>query len=159
MPNEIKPKRSGNYHHNGNPKHGLYRDNAALFNVWQTMKSRCENPNRTKYKDYGGRGIKVCDEWHKASKFVLWALSHGYRKGLQLDRVDNDGDYCPENCRFVTPKENSRNRRNTKRLTVNGETKTVVEWCEQLGVNQYTVYYWIREKGITYAERKMSEIA
>ena len=159
MPNELKSKRSGNYHHNGNPKHGLYRDNAALFNVWQTMKSRCENPNRTKYKDYGGRGIKVCDEWHEASKFVLWALSHGYRKGLQLDRVDNDGDYCPENCRFVTPKENSRNRRNTKRLTVNGETKTIVEWCEQLGANQYTVYYWIREKGITYAERKMSEIA
>ena len=159
MQNELKPNRSGNYHHNGNPKHGLYRDNAALFNVWQTMKSRCENPNRTKYKDYGGRGIKVCDEWHEASKFVLWALSHGYRKGLQLDRVDNDGDYCPENCRFVTPKENSRNRRNTKRLTVNGETKTIVEWCEQLGANQYTVYYWIREKGITYAERKMSEIA
>ena len=68
-------------------------------------------------------------------------------------------DYCPENCRFVTPKENSRNRRNTKRLTVNGETKTVVEWCEQLGLNQNTVYDWIRKKGIAYAEQRISETA
>ncbi len=57
---ELKPKRKGNYHHNGNPKHGLYQENALLFNVWQTMKGRCENPNRLNYKNYGGRGIKVC---------------------------------------------------------------------------------------------------
>lgn len=156
---ELKPKRQGNYHHNGNPKHGLYQENAALFNTWQTMKSRCENPNRTKYKDYGGRGIKVCEEWHEASNFILWALNNGYERGLQLDRIDNDGDYCPENCRFVTPKENSRNRRNTKRLTVNGETKTVAEWCEQLGLNKNTVYDWIRKKGIAYAEQRIPEIA
>lgn len=156
---ELKPKRNGNYHHNGNPKHGLYHDNVALFNTWQTMKGRCENPNRPKYKDYGGRGINVCEEWHEASNFILWALSHGYERGLQLDRIDNDGDYCPENCRFVTPKENSRNRRNTKRLTVNGETKTVDEWCEQLGLNQNTVYDWIRKKGIAYAEQRISETA
>lgn len=156
---ELKPKRNGNYHHKGNSKHGLYPDNAALFNVWQTMKGRCENPNRLKYKDYGGRGIKVCEEWQEAKNFVLWALSNGYEKGLQLDRIDNDGNYCPANCRFVTPKENSRNRRNTKRLTVNGETKTVVEWCEQSGLNQYTVYDWIRRKGASYAEQRISEIA
>lgn len=105
------------------------------------------------------RGIKVCEEWHEASNFILWALNNGYERGLQLDRIDNDGDYCPENCRFVTPKENSRNRRNTKRLTVNGETKTVAEWCEQLGLNQNTVYDWIRKKGIAYAEQRTSEIA
>lgn len=156
---ELKPKRKGNYHHNGNPKHGLFRENPALFNVWQTMIGRCENSNRLKYKDYGGRGIKVCEEWHEAKNFVLWALGNGYEKGLQLDRIDNDGDYCPENCRFVTPKENSRNRRNTKRLTIEGETKTVVEWCEQLGVSQFTVYDWIRKKGVAYAERRISEIA
>lgn len=156
---ELKPKSKGNYHHNGNPKHGLYRDNSALFNTWQTMIGRCENPNRPKYRDYGGRGIKVCSEWHEARNFVLWALNNGYKKGLQLDRIDNNGDYCPENCRFVTPKENSRNRRNTKRLTVNGETKTVVEWCEQLGLSQYTVYDWIRKKGNEYAEQRISEFA
>lgn len=156
---ELKPKREGNYHHNGNPKHGLFRNNSALFNVWQTMIGRCENPNRSKYKDYGGRGIKVCDEWRTAKNFVIWALNNGYHPGLQIDRIDNNGNYCPENCRFVTPKKNSRNRRNTKRLTVKGETKTVVEWCEQLGVSQYTVYDWIRKKGYEYAEQRITEIA
>lgn len=67
MATELKPKRKGNYHQNGNQKHGLYHENANLFNTWQTMKGRCENPNRPKYKDYGGRGIKVCSEWHEAS--------------------------------------------------------------------------------------------
>lgn len=156
---ELKPNRHGNYHHNGNPKHGLYKENAALFNTWQTMKGRCENPNRLKYKDYGGRGIKVCEQWHEASNFIRWALKNGYKHGLQIDRINNDGDYCPENCRFVTPKENSRNRRNTKRLTANGVTKTVVEWCEQVGLSQYTVYDWIRKKGIAYAEQRVSEFA
>ena len=156
---KLKPKRKGNYHHNGNTKHGLYNENSELFNVWQTMKGRCENPKRQNYKNYGGRGIKVCAEWQKAGNFVLWALTHGYTKGMQLDRIDNNGDYCPENCRFVTPKENSRNRRNTKRLTVSGETKTVVEWCEQLGLSQYTVYDWISKKGKEYAEQRISEFA
>lgn len=155
----LKPCRKGNYHHTGNPKHGLYKDNVSLFNTWQTMKNRCENPNRQKYKDYGGRGIKVCEEWHEAKNFILWALSNGYKKGLQLDRINNNGDYCPENCRFVTPKQNSRNRRNTKRLTVNGETKTVMEWCEQFALSPYTVYDWIRRKGIEYAEQRISKIA
>lgn len=156
---ELKPKRSGNYHHNGNRKHGLYAKHKNLFSTWDAMKGRCENPNREKYKDYGGRGIKVCEEWKEASNFVLWALSHGYEHGLQIDRIDNDGDYCPENCRFVTPKENSRNKRNSKWLTVNGETKTVAEWCELLGLNQFTVYYWLRKKGRAYAEKRVSEIA
>ena len=157
MATELKPKRAGNYHQNGNPKHGLFRDNAALFNTWQTMIGRCENHNRPKYKDYGGRGINVCEEWKTAENFVRWALNNGYKKGLQLDRIDNDGDYCPENCRFVTPKENSRNRRNTKWLTINGETKTVVEWCGQFGLSQYTVYDWIRNKGNEYAVKRITE--
>jgi hypothetical protein len=129
------------------------------------MKNRCYNPNVGCYGRYGGRGIKVCDEWRTSfDAFRRWALSAGYDKtapymATTIDRIDNDGDYCPENRRFATPKENSRNRRNTKRLTVNCETKTVVEWCEQLGLSQYTVYDWIRKKGIAYAEQRISELA
>ena len=152
---ELKPKRHGNYCRKGRVIHGLYSENRALFNTWQTMKGRCENPNRQKYKDYGGRGIAVCSEWQIAENFVRWALQNGYADGLQLDRIDNDGNYCPENCRFVTPKENSRNRRNTKRLTVNGETRCVSEWCEITGISPFTVYWWISKKGEAYAEQRI----
>lgn len=149
----LKEKRIGNYHHNGNLKHGLFRNNKELFNIWQTMKSRCENQNREKYKDYGGRGISVCEEWQTASNFVLWALNNGYKKGLQLDRKDNDGNYCPENCHFITPKENSRNRRNTKFLIVDGNKRCVAEWSEITNISAYTIYWWVREKGKEYAEK------
>jgi hypothetical protein len=93
--------------------HGIKSDHPELYGLWNPMKQRCENPNRPKFADYGNRGIEVCDEWHDAGSFAKWALSHGYRKGLQLDRINNDGGYCPDNCRWVTPKQNSRNRRNT----------------------------------------------
>lgn len=144
---ELKPR--------GHTIHGLYANNKTLFNTWQTMKGRCENPKREKYKDYGGRGIKVCAEWQSAEHFVRWALSNGYSEGLQLDRIDNNGDYCPENCRFVTPKENSRNKRNNKHLTINGETKCVAEWSEIVGISQFTIYWWMREKGRKYAEQRI----
>lgn len=157
--NELKPKRVGNYHHNGNPKHGLYREHKDLFNLWQTMKTRCENPTRDNYERYGARGISVCEEWQEAKNFVEWALSNGYKKGLQLDRIDNNKGYSPDNCRFVTPKENSRNRRNTKLLTINGVTKSVAEWCENISISPYTVYWWIRERGTSYAEQRLSEFA
>jgi hypothetical protein len=159
MQNELKPKRFGNYHHNGNVRHGLYKDNKELFNVWQTMKSRCENPNRENYERYGARGITICEEWQSAENFVKWALNNGYKKGLQIDRKDNSKGYSPDNCRFVSPKSNSRNRRNTKHLTIKGETKCVTEWCEILAISPFTVYWWIREKGKEYAEQRLSEIA
>lgn len=155
----LKPKRIGKWHHKGNVKHSLYKEHKGLFNLWQTMKTRCENPKRENFERYGARGITVCEEWHESKNFVLWALDNGYKKGLQLDRIDNDKGYSPDNCRFVTPSENSRNRRNTKYLTLNGETKSVVEWCEQKSVSCYTVYYWIREKGKEYAEQRLSELA
>lgn len=101
----------------------------------------------------------MCNEWQDASNFVLWALRNGYKDGLQLDRINNDGNYCPENCRFVTPKENSRNRRNTKFLVVNNEKRCVAEWSEITGISAYTIYWWIKKKGIEYAEKRLSEIA
>ena len=123
------------------------------------MLHRCNDPKRKKYKDYGGRGISVCPEWNDPNVFIDWAEQNGYEPGLQLDRIDNNGNYSPDNCRWLTPKENSRNRRNTVFLTVNGITKSVAEWCETLPISQYTVYWWVKEKGRTYAEQRLSAIA
>ena len=137
--------------------HGAYQRNPRLCSVWASMIHRCENPKREKYKDYGARGIAVCEEWHDPNAFIDWAEDNGYAEGLQLDRINNDGNYEPTNCRWVTPKENSRNRRNTKFLTVNGETKCVAEWCEEIDISSFTIYWWIREKGKEYAEQRISE--
>ena len=136
-------------------KDGSWQRNPRLYSLWNTMRHRCEDPKRESYQRYGGRGIKVCQEWHDANTFMDWAESHGYKPGLQLDRIDNDGDYSPENCRWVTAKENSRNKRTNRLLTINGKTKTVSEWCEVYDVSPYTVYWWIREKGCKYAEEKV----
>lgn len=137
--------------------HGYSANYPRLFGIWETMRGRCENPNRAKYKDYGGRGIQVCEEWHDAAKFCEWALENGYKEGLQIDRIDNNGNYEPLNCRWVTPKENSRNRRNTVYLSVKGETKSAAEWAEITCISSYTIYWWVKKKGKEYAEQRIGE--
>ena len=84
-----------------------------LYSVWKSMKERCLNPNSMSYYRYGGRGIKICDEWLNSSfSFIKWGIENGYKRGLQIDRRDNDGNYEPSNCRWVTPKENANNKSN-----------------------------------------------
>ena len=91
---------------NINTTHGQTR--TRLYYVWQNMINRCENAKTRAYKNYGGRGIMVCSEWHDAATFFKWALSHGYKEGLTIDRIDNNGNYEPDNCQFITKSENSR---------------------------------------------------
>lgn len=94
-------------------KHGEYHKH-PLYHVWRAMNRRCYNQNDKRYKNYGGRGIMLCVEWKESyQSFYKWAID-GYKNGLQIDRINNDGNYCSENCRWVTSKENSRNKTNSK---------------------------------------------
>lgn len=113
-------------------KHGMSKH--PLYSVRKGMISRTTNPNYEHFSEYGGRGIKVCKEWmEKPSSFFNWALSNGYKRGLSIDRIDVNGNYCPENCRWVTQKEQTRNTRRNNNLTFKDETKCIQDWAKKLG--------------------------
>lgn len=101
-----------------------------LYEVWKTMKQRCSNPNNKGYKNYGGRGIKVCDEWKNSfQSFFDWSMKNGYSTNLSIDRIDNNGNYCPENCRWTNRIVQANNSRWNKFITINGETHSLADWC------------------------------
>lgn len=117
-----------------NSTHGDGREGkkrASLYNVWCAMRARCANPKSTYYKDYGGRGISVCEEWKcDYVAFKAWAVSNGYSEGLTIDRIDVDGNYCPENCRWVDRVAQANNRRSNRLYTYNGETHNIGQWAK-----------------------------
>ena len=123
-------------------KHGL--SHTRIKRIYDNMLSRCYNPKTPKFKNHGGRGIKVCDEWLGENgfiNFVNWAMSNGYDEELTLDRIDNDGDYSPDNCRWADEETQHKNRRITLYIEYNGEKKTVQEWSKELGISENTIYY------------------
>lgn len=107
--------------------HGMSR--TRLFRIWSGMIDRCTNEETDSWENYGGRGIKVCQEWLTPENFRDWALANGYDDALSIDRVDNNGDYTPENCRWVDPVTQANNRRDNRLETCWGETKTVANWA------------------------------
>lgn len=114
-------------------KHSM--SNSKLYDVYISMKGRCYNPNWCNYKNYGGRGIKVCKEWKSSFiPFYTWAINNGYKEGLSIDRIDNNGNYEPSNCRWVSQKDQSNNTSRNRYLTYNGETLTPAQWAEKLGI-------------------------
>ncbi|SDX85350.1 hypothetical protein SAMN05660923_03051 [Tepidimicrobium xylanilyticum] len=127
--------------------HGLSSE--KLYSIWKAMLARCENKKHPAYKDYGGRGIKVCDEWHDIRTFIKWANNNGYKEGLELDRIDNNGNYEPSNCRFTTRKKQTRNTRRNINVTIDGQTKTLSEWAEihNLKVNTLQYRYYRGDRG------------
>lgn len=129
-------KRKGQNMTHGLRKHPLYR-------VWRGMKYRCLVPSAHNYPDYGGRGITVCDRWLSIENFYNDMLP-GYIKGLHLGRINNDGDYCPENCRWETPEQNNNNRRCCVMVTFDGRTHTIAEWAKELVVKANTISARIR---------------
>lgn len=112
----------------------MTNDHARLREIWRGMRKRCENPNCKDYKHYAGRRITICEEWHDFDTFEAWALSHGYRDGLTIDRVNNNKGYEPGNCRWVSRKSQASNRVTNRYYTINGKTQTLQRWSEETGV-------------------------
>lgn len=126
-----------------------------IYKAWKNMLSRCEDPLHAEYEAYGGRGINVCEEWHKFFPFYCWSLKNGYSDNLTIDRTNNDKGYSPDNCRWVSQKVNSRNRRNNHRVTFNGKTLCTSEWAENIGITpqalaeRLTSKLWTLEEALT----------
>lgn len=123
----------------GNTKHG--QTGTRLYHILDAMKQRCYNKNHKHYKHYGARDVAVCDEWRNDfMNFHDWAVNSGYDDSLTIDRIDNNGNYEPNNCRWVDYTTQNNNRRNTVYLTYNGKTQTIKEWSKELNVNAKTLY-------------------
>lgn len=123
---------------NGVKKHGEIK--TRLYRVWGNMRNRCTNPNNPAWKNYGGRGISVCDEWEEYTTFRDWAMSNGYSDNLTIDRIDNNGDYEALNCRWVDAYTQANNKRNNRVIEYKGEAKTLHEWSECLGIPYKTLH-------------------
>ncbi len=121
---------------NNNYYHGMCE--TIEYKTWTWMKSRCLNPNNKRYKDYGGRGITICKEWRE--DFLNFYNDMGEKPmGFELDRIDNSQGYNKKNCRWIDGRTNNRNKRNINRVTINGETKLLVDWSEETGINLSTI--------------------
>ena len=137
-----------------------YPSHEKLYDVWISIKQRCNNPNDSSYGNYGGRGIRVCDEWlNSYLSFREWAYKNGYSPedsfhNSTVDRINVNGNYCPENCRIVNRKIQNDNTTRTRYITVNGETHTIKEWAKIKNINPHTLYmrlykdHWDEEKAI-----------
>ena len=115
-----------------------------LYRVWSSMKERCANPNNKRFQRYGGRGISVCQEWLDFATFRAWSLASGYADGRTIDRVNNDGNYEPGNCRWTTRKEQNRNYSRNRMLTFRGKTQCVKDWALELGINNATILFRLK---------------
>jgi hypothetical protein len=115
------------------PQHGMHK--SRLHTIWGAMKARCNNPKRLAYKDYGGRGITVCESWQRFIPFMEWALANGYRDDLEIDRIDNDDQYAPGNCRWVTRAVNAKNKRPAKPIGLRYTSSEIEAACLAAGVD------------------------
>ena len=149
----IAKEKIGNYKRT----HGKYQ--TRIYKTWRGMKDRCLNTKHNRYPRYGGRGISICEEWLHFESFYEWAMAHGYRDGLSIDRINVNGNYEPSNCRWITIKKQANNKGNSRYLTFNGETHTMAEWSEITGINYDTIRNrlnsgWTTEQVLTTKQKK-----
>lgn len=136
-------------------RHGFARRKRhhPLYGVWCEMRRRCNDPKRHNYKYYGGRGIKVCLRWSKVEVFIS-DMMPTWKRGLKLERMDNDRGYSPENCIWQTQYQQNQNSRNVRWITINGITKTMTNWGKHFGLQKQTIYNrikrgWSEQKAVT----------
>ena len=122
-------------------KHGDAKrgDKSRLYSIWNNMKSRCKNPNSPNYQYYGEKDVDLCEEWKEFKNFRDWARKNGYQDDLQIDRIDNDGNYYPENCHWVTRSEQMNNTEQNHILTYKDKSMTTIQWARKLGMNVNTL--------------------
>lgn len=126
-----------------------------LNNIWHGILSRCYDSQNISFCRYGAKGIKVCEEWHEFDNFKKWAINNNYVDNLTIDRIDNKGNYCPENCRWVTMKDQCNNRKTNCLITAFGETLNIKQWSEKTGLKPNTIAYrlahqWSVEETLTF---------
>jgi hypothetical protein len=128
-----------------------------LYRVWYEMRCRCYKKSSPDYPRYGGRGINVCYKWRKSFiPFREWAIANGYNENLTLDRINNESDYSPDNCRWVTRETQNNNTRRNYYITYNGETLTLSQWSKKCGINKNTLHSRLTKYGWS-AERALTE--
>lgn len=151
--NELLKKRKPNLSHG-------YANKEKLYEVWKNMKRRCKDKNNNRYEFYGGKGIVVCEDWdNDYLSFRNWAMNNGYKDNLTIDRIDNNGNYEPENCRWATMKEQLNNQSRNRLLTYKGETKTMSEWATKLNITYGAINHrvqrdWSMERIVNTPMRK-----
>lgn len=130
----------------------FYETNERLYNIWKGVKARCLNKNKKRYSDYGGRGIKICEEWKNAENFIQWALENGYKDNLTLERINVNGNYEPSNCKWVTTKEQAKNKRNSKIVIYDNNEYCLSDIIERLNlenekvkIRNYITYHKLKD--------------
>lgn len=143
----------GCLHDETHKPHGMSK--TIIYHKWVGMKDRCYNKKSKQYNDYGGRGITVCADWlNDFLSFYKWSIENGYKIGLSIDRIDVNKGYSPDNCRWITMPEQQRNKRNVKIISWNGESHTIPEWSNILGIKYGTL--WKRIKNGVPVEKAFS---
>lgn len=162
---EFERHKSDRINKNGDARgcyitHGMSK--TRIYQIWTDLKRRCYNPKNKRYNRYGGRGIRVCEEWRNDfQSFYDWSMEHGYSENLSIDRIDVDGNYEPSNCRWITMKEQQRNTSRSRFVTANGQTKTVAEWSEITGIRQDVIkdrlnkLHWSEQDSVTIPTMRM----